>query len=203
MDFMIGNLQQDLKKQLISASILLDSLTVISDSSRLSNEYLDASYYPFYYYLGKYIEPKSFLEIGFNLGFASACFFKSCKSVTSFLAFQQKKDNYYSSKIAQNNIKKYYKNSFLFVTSETELFLSNLNEKIDLCIINDVWSYDKARLYFDFVYNNLTEKSLLVVDHLSDKNMTDAFRDFCKIHQMEVEYFDTRYKVGVAIKNGL
>lgn len=195
---MIENLKQDLKKQLVSSSVLLDSLSVISDNSRLSNEYLDATYYPFYYYLGKYIEPKSFLEIGFNLGFTSACFFKSCKSVTSFLAFQEEKDNYYSSKIGKNNIKKYYKNSFLFVYSKTELFLSNLNEKIDFCIINDVWGYDKARLYLDFIYNNLTEQAYLVVDHLNDKNMADAFKDFCKIHQMNCEYFDTRYKIGVA-----
>lgn len=57
-----------LKKELISGKLLLDRFCMINEDSRKSPSYSDPKFTAFYYHLGKYLEPKSLLEVGFDLG---------------------------------------------------------------------------------------------------------------------------------------
>jgi hypothetical protein len=85
--------ESDLNSQLISGRNLLDTLLVIDESSRKTAAYVDHRYAPFYYHLGKYIQPESMIEIGFDLGLLSSCFLKSCHTVKNFIGFKEKHRN--------------------------------------------------------------------------------------------------------------
>ena len=58
--------------------------------------FADPKYFPFFYHLGKKVQPRKLLEIGFGLGLVSGCFLQGCKSVQEFTAFQDKRDEFYS-----------------------------------------------------------------------------------------------------------
>ena len=77
-------LNTELDTQTISGRTLLDRFRVIDEDSRKTAPYLDHRYAPFYYYLGKHIEPESVMEFGFSIGLLSASFLTSCKTVKHF-----------------------------------------------------------------------------------------------------------------------
>jgi len=79
-----------LKRRMLPPRIFLSSFCLIDNNSKKAAAYNDSRYIPFYYYLGKNIQPKTFVEIGFGIGLCSGTFFKSCSSVETFIAFQQK-----------------------------------------------------------------------------------------------------------------
>ena len=55
-------LQEDLKKQTISSSVLLGNFRLLSDKPRLTGAYQDPLYFPLYYHLGKRVDAKSLIE---------------------------------------------------------------------------------------------------------------------------------------------
>ena len=104
------SVEKDLNLQIISGRCLLDRLCVINENSRKTSAYLDHKYAPFYYHLGKHLNPNSFLEIGFNIGLLGSCFLTSCKTVKKFFGFKEKNEEFIPTRIGKINIKKFVKN---------------------------------------------------------------------------------------------
>lgn len=187
----------------LSSRIFLEKMRLIDEDSRKSSVYSDPRYLPFYGWLGTLINPKSLLEIGFNLGLCSGCFLQTCKSVTKFLAFQEYIENF-SPKLGIANIKDNYKEDFYIHIGRIydEIYDKQLiKNKWDLVLINYETGYDKYREYLDMVWENLSNDGLIFVDNISKHKFAfDAYKDFCKIKNRDFCKIDTRYGVGVIQK---
>lgn len=197
-------INKELNSQIISGKVLLDRFCLIDEDSRKTAAYLDHKYAPFYYYLGKYIKPKYFMEIGFNLGLLSGSFLTSCKTVESFFGYKEKDESFVPIRIGKANIKKKFKRHTDFYIGNfynqefIDIFLSN---SFDLVVINDETSYDKHLEYLDTIWTNLSENGLIVADyinrHIPAKN---AFFAFCESKNRKPIIFSTRYGTGILQK---
>jgi len=204
LDKLEDNINSDLKKQLISSRVLMNNFRFIDESSRRTPAYSDPLFVPFYYYLGKYIKPKTVLEMGFRLGLFSGSFFKSCSTVDYFFAFQNKPETFYSPRLARANVKQSYKGliDFYVGTVLDNVFVDKLSCKSwDLVIINEEENYDTHRTYLDYIWPNISHEGLVVVDYVnSHKPARDALVDFCKGNNRDPIFFKTRYGVGMVKK---
>jgi len=197
-------LEADLSKQVITPGILLDHLRVINEDSRKTSAYVDPRYIPFYYYLGKYIQPKSMIEMGLGLAFFSTSFMKSCKTIEKLLAFQETSGEYYSANLALKNIKSVYRGNVDYYegTVNDILFQKYISEnKWDLVLINEEYGYDKHMLHLDVAWSNLNADGYIVMDYINSfENAKRAFHNFCKIENREPIILPTRYGVGIVQK---
>lgn len=198
-----SDLESKLQKRSVSSGALLNSFRMIDEGSRKSPAYQDPIYYPFYFYLGQFLKPKTLLEIGFNLGLTSCCFFKSCNTVENFLAFQHKTEEFYSLRIPKSNLKDVY-------SQKSDFYIGNFNDidfykKIessswDLIFVNDIYDHDKMKYVLDMLWNNLSEDGYIVVDRFGDDVIKSSIENFSKVKNREHIVLKTRYLTGVIQK---
>lgn len=198
------SIDANLNSQLISGKILLDRLRVINENNRKSSVYLDHTYAPFYYYLGKHIEPESMAEIGFDLGLLSCSFLTSCKSVKYFLGIKEKNTEFVSNRLGKANLKCSCRcESYFFIDSLYEETVINClnSRKWDLFIINEELLYDKHLEYLDTVWSHLSDQGIIVVEYINrHKPAREAFCAFCESKNRQPEIFETRYGTGILQK---
>lgn len=195
-------LEDDLNKQYVSPKILLSKLRLIEEESRKSPQYQDHFYLPFYYHLGKYIEPKKILQIGLNLGLEICCFLQSNNSTEDFYGFQNKDNNFYSERIAISNIKstKKIKINYYYGQIYDQKFLDDLNN-FDMVIINEKSNFDQINDTLDICWKYLNLDGVLVFDNVNyDKKINKIFFDFCKSQNREGQTYKTRYGTGIVQK---
>lgn len=201
----LKNINKDLESLAIPSNIILDKLRVVDEDTRKASAYVDSSYIPFYYYLGKYVKPKNLLEIGVNLGFFTCAFFKSCRTVENYLAYQEDNDEFYSKRLMLGNIKDNHKNNFDFhygKFNDTEFLEKIRAKKWDLAFINEEKFYDKYAFVLDTVWDNLSENGMLVMENVISLSASrDAFANFCKNKNSLI--FKTRYGTGIVAKEEL
>jgi hypothetical protein len=195
-------IDKDLDSQRISGRILLNRMRLIDETSRKSSAYLDHRYAPFYYYLGKYISPKSFMEIGFTIGLLSASFLASCKTVDRFFGFKEQGGDFVPQRIGRSNIR-------LFMKSKKDeyysgnLFDEQFSSKIlpnfwDLIIINEETVYDKHLEYLDLTWDSLSEDGYIVAEYIDrHKPAKQAFFAFCESKNRKPIVFKTRFGTGI------
>lgn len=197
------DLDKKLNNQLISSRVLLDKLRLVDDISRKSGQYQDPLYLPFYFHIGKFINPKSILQVGLNLGLEMCCFLQGNKSPSYFLGFQNNDGNFYSERLAFSNIKdisKKIKLDFYHGSLLDKDFLSKLIN-FDLIMITEKSNFDKIMEALDVCWNKLNLDGFLVVDYLDyDKKIKKIFLDFCKVKNREGFVYKTRYGVGIVQK---
>lgn len=199
---MVSLLGEKLEKQLMSPKILLGHCRLIDESSRLTSAYTDPFYLPFYYHLGNIIQPKTVVEFGFRLGLAASCFFRSCKSVETFLAVQEPADStFYSPRLAKANVRDHYKSNLIVhagLITETKFLNSFETLRWDLAIIDDEVGYDRCMAYLDALWARVSVDGLIVVDHLSRNEAgRKALMDFARSNNREPALLKTRYGVGI------
>lgn len=200
----VSDVEKDLTAGVVSPRIILDSLRFIDEASRKTGAYVDPFYMPFYYHFGKYVFPENYVQIGFNLGLSSACFFKSCKSVKNFLAFQRRHEVFYSSRLSVKNVKNHYKNSFDFYhggfhDKDFEQFLHK--NKWDLVVVDERMTYDAHLGCLEVLWPTLNSNGLLVVDRVvSDQSAKDSFQNLCNIKNRKPFIIKTRYGTGIVQK---
>ena len=200
---LIDFLEEELKAQKVSGRALLDRLCVIDENSRKTPAYLDPNFAGFYYHLGKKIQPESMLEIGFDLGLLSSSFLTSCKTVKNFLGFYETVDEFFSTRIGKQNIKRVMKGI-------RECYVGSLYDKefqqlivggLDFVVITAEKNYDKHLEYFDFIWPNLKENGMVAIDNLiRNPPAKQAFLAFCKSKNREPMNFNTRYGTGLIQK---
>lgn len=189
-----------LNKSSINSKTLLSKSRLIDENSKKTGAYLDQNNFPFYYHLGKFVNPENVLEIGVGLGLCGVSFLQSCKTVKKFIGFQEKDLTYYSSNLCYKNIKDIYKN-YIFIhhgNLSDECF--DFKEKFELIFINENVSYDKLRCYLDFAWENIKNDCLIVMNYMSSEVCKKAFDEFCIIQNRKSVYIETRYGHGIIIK---
>jgi hypothetical protein len=194
----------EFKKGTVAPHVLLDRLRVIDESSRKTAAYQDPRYIPFYYHLGKFIAPKTLVEVGFGLGFYISCFLKSCKSVEKILAFESETEQFYSPRLGIANVKDTYKKELSVCVGKPldDVFIEALGRNSwDLAFINDITSLDTHRNYLELIWEKMNLDGFVVMDYLSRHKIAfDAFTGFCKIVNRKPVFFETRYGVGIVEK---
>jgi hypothetical protein len=198
------HIDKKMKRGYVSGKTLLDRMRVITENSRLTSAYLDGRYAPFYYHLGTQIEPKTMMEIGFNLGLLSGCFLKSCKTVEDFLAFQkQEEDVYYSPRLGRANIIDNYKGNIHIHIGDMmdEVFSQKMSpNKWDLIILNEETEYDQHRTILDLVWPHVSSDGCLVMDYVeSHDGAKRAWDDFTSSVNCDSVVFNTRYGTGMVL----
>ena len=180
---------------------LMSRFRLLDDKSRSTLAFYNPRYIPFYYYLGKYIQPKTLLHIGFGIGIESGVFLLSCPTVEKFFAIQDPMGDFYSSRIGERNVSDKYKKEFECYVGNIESASKIKDNEWDLQLITETMSYDKHRQYFDIAWDNLVYNGLMVVDNLIyHEPIKQAFVDFCTIVNREPIMIDTRNGVGIVKK---
>lgn len=199
-------LNEELDSALISSRVLLSRFRLIDENSRRAGAYQDPRYAPFFYHLGKHIQPKRVVEIGVRLGLLSGSFFQSCKSAQEYVGFQQKGEEFYSPRLAKANLKDVFKGDvFIYVGDLDEAWVKNLHpiptvSANDLAIVNDSVGHDDLRNHLDHIWNSMKLDGLIVVDGIGEKSTKDAFTAFCKLKNRTPIIFKTRYGTGIVKK---
>ena len=197
-------LNAELDAQTISGRVLLDRLRLIDEDSRKTAAYLDHRYAPFYYHLGKHIDPESVIEVGFNLGLLSASLLMSCKTVKQFFGYKSNSPDFTPMRIGKSNISIRFKGKANFYIGNVfdqefiDIFSPN---SWDLVILNDETVYDKHLEYLDAVWPNVSEHGLIVAEYI-DRHAPakEAFLAFCESKNRQPVVFETRYGTGILQK---
>lgn len=200
--FDLKDIETALDKNLLSSRQLLSRFSLIDERARNSSVYLAPDYFPFYFHLGRRVQPKSVFESEFGLGLHSGLFFMSCSTVQEFFAFHPKRDVYYSTRLGVKNIKSVYKNTLKthYGKITDDEFIDKLNSiNRDLALLHNKGGYDEQRNFFDVIWASLADDGLMVVDHVNAENR-QSFLDFCKINNREPLLLATKYGVGIVKK---
>lgn len=195
-------LDTDLARQLIGGKFVLDRFCVIDEDSRRSPSYVDPNYASFYYHLGKYVTPRSVLEIGFDLGLLSASMMISCKSVKKFVGYRESSRVFMSPRLGHKNIGKVMRGEkYFYVGNLYDYEFDPLLRNLDMALVTDESSYDRHLEYLDFIWPSLSENGIIVCEYL-DKNKPakDAYLAFCESKNREPMLFATRYGTGLVQK---
>jgi len=198
-----NELNKKIKSQLISPKVLLDKLRLFDEESRKSSQYQDPTYLPFYFYLSRFLFPKSILQIGLNLGLEICCFLYGNKDVESFFGFQSSNDNFYSERLAFSNIKditKKIKTDYYYGKIYDNLFLQKA-KSFDLILLTEKSNFDQIKESVEMCWEKLNMDGYLVMDYLNyDKKINKIFMDFCKSKNTDGFVFKTRYGTGILRK---
>jgi hypothetical protein len=197
-------LKDKLRKQHIPPRILLDRLRLIDENSRRSGQYLDPNYLPFYYHLSGLIQPRNILHVGLDLGLPICCFLLGSKSTVGITCFQRRSSAFYSPRIALSNIKDVKGRKFpvefhhgLIIDQEMQVKMS---PGFDLVMITEKTSPDDLRESLDVTWEKLRLDGFIVVDHASEKERGEVFRNFCKGKDRPSADILTRYGISIVQK---
>lgn len=201
-------LKSDLESLLakpFNARVLLNTARLINENDRRASAYTDPNYIPFYYHLGKLLQPEAVIEIGLRLGLTGAAFTRSCESVKEYLALQEvKEDGYYSTRLAKANIRDHFKGElYTHVGSvDDEEFSARLEaHQWDLAIINDEVGFDRHLLLLETLWPHMKLGGWMVCDYVqTHRPAMQAWEGFCKARNRTPEYLGTRYGVSLVQK---
>lgn len=194
-----------LKKHPLSPKYVLSQFKLNNEDYRQASEYTDPTYYPFYYYLGKLIQPKNLIEFGFESGIEAGCFLHGCKTVESYFGFKHKTDiRYWSPRLAKNNIQHVLQKKINYWHGdivEPEFLKQFLVKKWDCGLFVRPETHEVNRRYLDLLWGQMSLGGVIAVDFVKfDPNMKSAFEDFCKVVQRPNTVLQTRYGIGLIIK---
>jgi len=191
-------LETDLSKQFVTSNILFSRFCLLQETARQTLAYSDPTYYPLYYHLGKYLQPKKLLELGFGLALSSGAFLQGCKTVEDFVAYKRKTEDYYNEALGKKNLKNVYKNNFSLCYGGLDELMEKISgRKFDLILVNEEGPVDEYRAELDLVWDHLNSKGFMIVDHVGSGDTKMIFENFCKIKNKDFILINSRYGTGV------
>lgn len=198
------SLLADLEWGLMTSRTILDRFCVIDESSRRSPAYLDGRYSCFYYHLGKYINPGSILEMGFDIGLLSGSLLVSCKTPKRFLGFRESDSDYFSLRLGQRNIRTVMRGLRDYHVGS--LYDPQLAAKIDvgtwdLALVTDFVTEERQLDYLEYIWPHISDNGIIVCENLGGKKFSeDNFTGFCESKNRSAYIFPTRYGTGLVQK---
>lgn len=179
----------------ISTEIILPNIKVLNSSSKQSPEFLDPKYLPFYYRLGKELNCKSAIQIGSKLGLVASSFLKGCKSIESWCFFDEIKPpiNIIESNLKINGCYDCFFNFPIDLNMDTKILY-------DIAFLSQPYDSNKSLLYMKFLWEKIKSNSFFIVDYIFEKNIGEAFQDFCAIKNRTPRIIKTRYGIGIISK---
>ena len=203
-DSMQSEISDRMNKQLMTPRMLLGGMRLIDESSRMSVQYQDPNYLPFYFHVGRVFDPKKVVCVGLDLGLHISCLLKGCSSPSFALCIQPQSEEFYSSRLALSNIKSVAGRKF-----PVEIHIGRPHDQrpqslvalgFDAAIVTNESSSDKLMEAMDFCWKGLRHGGVMAVDHLTHRENEEVFEDFCRGRSASHCVFRTRYKVGMAMR---
>lgn len=197
-------LRQQLNAGLINSDVILSGAKLVGDTDHESTSFRDPRYLPFYYHLGKQLQPKVVYQIGAKLGLVGAAFMKSCKSVTDWIAMDE--DRNHRAMVITSNLR--LNENPAYRTTEYQSGYMGLNDSMldiknehteafpgcDMSFLSEDFGKDRYLRHLNFLWMILKPEGLLVADYIT---ANDAFHEFCRVKNREPMIFETRYGVGI------
>lgn len=201
-------IESDLSKGLMIPRVLLQKFHLFDEAARDSVLCMDSTHFPFYYHLGKYVKPKSMLEIGSGLGLHSGCFMASCKTVERFYGVHLvHKEN--SWRLARSNILLANENLRVGPPGKFTMSISGfkmvapkcIEEKWDMVFLNEAFEYDEYRFALDILWESLNLDGYIIVDKIFSEDICrKGFMDLAKAKNREWAEINTLYGSGIIRK---
>lgn len=201
----IGSQVSDrMRKQLMSPRTLLGGMRLIDESSRSSSQYQDPNYLPFYFHVGRVVDPGAIICVGLDLGLQLSCLLKGCSSPKYAFCLQPPAEDFYSPRLALSNVRSIAGNRFPVEVHEGRPHDHRPQEaarsSADFALITRPMSGDDLMDAMDFCWGGLKSGGLMVVDYLSYGEGEEIFRDFCTGRSARHSIFQTRYSTGMAMR---
>lgn len=185
----------------ISPRALLSKMSVVDNANRTSTVYQDPNYLPFYFHLGRTLDPRSVFCLGVELGLQVGCLLEGCAAPQRAACLQPKSEGFYSPRIALSNIKSATNRRFpvsIHVGEVGDEQVSSLkSEKFDLAMIVVPMPVDSLMDSMEFCWSALREDGIMVVDMLDEKKTGLVFSDFCRARNLPHHILKTRYGTGI------
>lgn len=166
---------------------------LMDDRSRQASAIDDPAYFPVYYHLGKHLQPKHLLEIGFELGIKTACFLSGSPNTESVYAFQRRQSEYYSPRLGVRNVKSVFNKP---ITTKTgDLNDLRVDRQYGVGILGDR-TITEVRPWLDWLWRQVSSEGLIIVDYINENRKKD-FSLFCEVKNREPIFLNTRYGMGI------
>lgn len=205
----ISKLSSEIDKRLSSclvpASILTNKLKYVTKDSYSRSFFGDPRYYPFYYYFGDIVKPKSILDMTLGNAVACSCLIMGSRDVQNVLAFQKVMgDSFYPLRLAKHNIRSIYRGKLQVHAGD--LTNNRMKDGIssnrwDAAILNSEMSYDEYLSYLRFIWPHISENGILIMDYINyHKASGQAYIDFCKTANRTPVTIHSKFGVGLLQK---
>jgi len=189
---------------MISSRTALSGMSIVGEESSMGPSHNDPAYFPYYFHLGRVLNPSRVLCVGFDLGLQAGCVLRGCESAEFMFAIQPAPAHPYSPRIAVSNVKKimgkHFPLSVYIGGIGDESFPEAEIRSFDLAFIACFMPPDSMMDHLHFCWESLSEGGFLSLDRLSEASSSEIFRDFCKARSVDFRLFDTRYGSGIARK---
>lgn len=193
-----------LDTQSISSRVLLGDLRLADEASRLTGQYQDPRYFPFYYHVARVMNPRRILCVGLELGLQLSCLLKGCQEAKEACCLQPATDDFYSPRLALSNIKSVagsrFPVQFAFAGVGHISDMASGAPPFDIALIVHELHGDALAECMDLCWGLVREGGCMVVDHLFRKKSESLFVDFSKFRGSGRFVFDTRYRTGIVLK---
>jgi hypothetical protein len=203
-DELQSDISERVRKQLMSPRTLLGGMRLIDESSRLSSQYQDPNYLPFYFHVGRVLDPKRVVCVGLDLGLQVSCLLKGCSGPESSFCVQPPSEGFYSPRLALSNVKSVAGRRFPIEAYSGRPHDHRPQEVarigFDMAIVTRPTTSDDLMESMDFCWKGLVQGGAMVVDHLSHGESDEVFKDFCLGRSASHHVFKTRYSTGMVIR---
>ena len=197
-------IESRLSKGTISSRTVLGRMSLVDQESSAGPSYQDPSYFPYYFHVGRVLNPARLLCVGLDLGLQAGCVLQGCESPELMSAIQPPPGHPYSPRIAVANIRKVTSRGFSISVHVGGLadpyFAGILPSYFDLAFVTSPLGADSMMDHMHQCWDGLKEGGFISVDRLSNVGAEDIFRDFCKSRSVPFRLFGTRYGCGIAKK---
>lgn len=176
-------------------------MSVVDDPTKMVTAYQDPNYLPFYFHLGRVLNPKRVLCVGADLGLQVACLLAGCSDPKSALCIQLPSERFYSPRMALSNIRsatnRYFPASVITAALDSEFLSGSLGKGFDLSMIVVPMSVDSMMDSMDVCWSSVGDEGVMVVDMLADRKSSAVFEDFCSSRNLASRIIKTRYGTGI------
>jgi predicted O-methyltransferase YrrM len=178
---------------------LLDLFVYENENTKLSSSFRDKRNYPFYYFLGKNINPQNVLMIGTCGGYKSGLLCYSSSNLKNICVY-----DFYNNKslmrLTRNNLGKFRNVKKQFLNDQNKDFFLK-NDFFDLMIFDDIKIIEKKENIY-FFYDLLKNNGYIVFDKIFDnKEIVDYVINFANKRNLIFEKFQTRNQSLIIKKN--
>ena len=178
---------------------LLDLFVCENDSTKLSPSFRDKRNYPFYYFLGKNINPENVLMVGTCGGYKSGFLCYSSTTIKNIYIY-----DFYNNKslmrLTRNNLGKFRNIKKQFLNEQNKDFYLK-SDFFDLMVFDDIKTIEKKENLY-FFYDLLKNNGYMVFDKVFDnKEIVDYVINFANKRNIVFEKFQTRNQTLIIKKN--
>jgi hypothetical protein len=201
LDSMCDEVAARMGRSSISPRALLSRMSIVDDPAKMATAYQDPNYLPFYFHLGRVLDPKRVFCVGAELGLQVACLLAGCSIPESALCLQPPSERFYSPRMALSNVRsatnRHFPVSVVTASLDSKPVSGLIGKGFDLSMIVVSMSVDALMDSMNICWSSVGDDGVMVVDMLIDRKSSAVFDDFCRSHNLSSRVLKTRYGTGI------